>query len=86
MGQLRLTACAQLRLRKILERTAPATLTVKMWGYPYLTLVALAAMLAILVLMLTDAASRTQLISSGVLTVVVLAIALVRTRHLRTQV
>lgn len=79
-------ACAQLRLRKVLERTAPATLTVKMWGYPYLTLVALAAMVAILVLMLTDAASRTQLISSGVLTVVVLAIALVRTRHVRTQV
>lgn len=78
--------CAQLRLRKTLERTAPASLTVKMWGYPYLTLVALAAMVAILVLMRTDAASRTQLISSGVLAAVVLAIALVRTRHARTQV
>lgn len=46
-----LIAVAQLRLRARLEREAPERLRVKMWGYPYLTLVAIAGMLAIVTAM-----------------------------------
>jgi GABA permease len=46
-----LIAFAQLRLRGQLERDAPEKLRVRMWGYPYLTLVAIAGMFAILAAM-----------------------------------
>ena len=46
-----LIAFAQLRLRARLERDAPEKLRVRMWGYPYLTLLAIAAMFAILAAM-----------------------------------
>ncbi len=44
-------ALSQLRLRARLEREDPACLTVKMWGYPYLTYLAIAGMLGILIAM-----------------------------------
>ena len=44
-------AVSQLRLRARLERDDPARLTVKMWGYPYLTYLAIAGMVGILVAM-----------------------------------
>jgi GABA permease len=44
-------ALSQLRLRARLERDDPARLTVKMWGYPYLTYLAIAGMLGILLAM-----------------------------------
>jgi GABA permease len=40
-----------LRLRGQLERNAPEKLRVRMWGYPYLTLLAIAGMLAIVTAM-----------------------------------
>jgi GABA permease len=46
-----LVAAAQLRLRRRFEREAPARLTLKMWFHPYGTLLAMAAMLAVLVFM-----------------------------------
>jgi len=46
-----LIAFAQLRLRARLEREAPAALRVRMWGYPYLTVVVILAMLAIVAAM-----------------------------------
>ncbi len=42
-----LIALSQLRLRRRLEREAPERLRVKMWGYPGLTLLAIAAMFCI---------------------------------------
>jgi GABA permease len=39
-----LIAVSQLRLRARLEREAPERLRVKMWGYPALTLITIAAM------------------------------------------
>ncbi|MCE7008876.1 amino acid permease [Kibdelosporangium philippinense] len=78
-----MVACSQLRLRRVLESTQPASLTVKMWAYPYLTWAALIAMIGILLLMLTDSAGRVQLMSSGILVAVVLAISL---WHSRTHV
>jgi GABA permease len=44
-------AMSQLRLRARLEKEHPERLTVKMWGYPYLTYVAIAGMLGILAAM-----------------------------------
>jgi GABA permease len=46
-----LIAFAELRLRARLEREAPERLRVRMWAYPYLTLVAIVGMFAILAAM-----------------------------------
>jgi GABA permease len=46
-----LIAFAELRLRGELEHNAPEKLRVRMWGYPYLTIVAIAGMFAILAAM-----------------------------------
>jgi GABA permease len=46
-----LIAFAQLRLRARLERDAPARLRVRMWGYPYLTWLAILGMLSIVAAM-----------------------------------
>ena len=46
-----LIAAAELRLRARLEREAPERLRVRMWGYPYLTVFAIVAMLGIVVAM-----------------------------------
>jgi GABA permease len=46
-----LIALAELRLRRRLERETPERLRVRMWGYPWLTRVTIAGMLAILAAM-----------------------------------
>lgn len=46
-----LIAVSQLRLRKRLEREAPERLRVRMWGYPALTILAIAGMLMIVAAM-----------------------------------
>jgi GABA permease len=46
-----LIAFAQLRLRARLERDAPERLRVRMWGYPYLTVLAIVGMLGIVAAM-----------------------------------
>ena len=46
-----LIAVSELRLRRRLEREAPETLTLRMWGFPYLTYFAIAGMIAILAAM-----------------------------------
>ena len=46
-----LIAVAELRLRRRLEQQAPERLRIRMWGYPWLTRIAIAAMLAILAAM-----------------------------------
>ncbi|MEU8686730.1 amino acid permease [Streptomyces sp. NPDC048611] len=73
-----LIAVSQLRLRPRIEREAPEKLTLRMWAFPYLTWVALAAMGGVLVLMLTDDAARPQLLWSAGATCVVLLVAGVR--------
>ncbi|MGF1428188.1 amino acid permease [Kitasatospora sp. LaBMicrA B282] len=60
-------AAAQLRMRRRLEREAPELLTVRMWGFPYLTWVALAGVVVVLGLMTTTPANRDQLYAAGVL-------------------
>jgi aromatic amino acid permease len=73
-----LIAASQLRLRRRLEREAPAALSLRMWCFPWLSWAALAGMAAVLVLMLTDDAARPQVLWSAGATGVVLAVALGR--------
>ncbi|MFK8846707.1 amino acid permease [Streptomyces sp. Ac-502] len=78
-----LIALSQLRLRRQIERTAPEKLTLRMWAFPYLTWTALAAMVAVLVLMLTDDGARPQLLWSAAATGAVLAVAGLRELRMR---
>lgn len=57
-----LIAVSQLRLRARLEQEAPERLTVRMWAYPYLTYLAIAGMIAIVVAMAFIPEQRTPLI------------------------
>ncbi|WP_181776200.1 amino acid permease [Amycolatopsis pittospori] len=77
-------AVSQLRLRKAAERDGTAAdLPVRMWGFPWLSWVALVAMAGVLVLMWTDADARTQLFTSGAVAVLIVAISLLRRRPRR---
>ncbi|WP_329435235.1 amino acid permease [Streptomyces sp. NBC_01280] len=73
-----LIAASQTRLRRLVEREAPERLVLRMWGFPWLTWVTLAAMAAVIGLMLTDDAARPQLLWSTGATVLVVAVAGVR--------
>jgi GABA permease len=56
-----LIAVAELRLRRRLEHEAPERLRIRMWGYPWLTRVAIAGMLAILAAMAVIPEQRVSL-------------------------
>ncbi|MGW9137389.1 amino acid permease [Streptomyces sp. NPDC055681] len=70
-----LIAASQLRLRRRLEHEAPEALTLRMWCFPWLTWVTLAALVAVLVLMLTDDVARPQVLWSAGATGLVLLVA-----------
>jgi aromatic amino acid permease len=76
-------AATQLRLRGRLERTAPERLAIRVWGFPGLTIGALAAMGAVLVLLAADGDTRPQILGTGVLTTAILAAGLLRRTVLR---
>jgi GABA permease len=57
-----LIAISQLRLRARVEREDPARLRIRMWGYPYLTYLAIAGMLGIVLAMAFIPDQRTPLI------------------------
>ncbi|MFF4226067.1 amino acid permease [Streptomyces sp. L500] len=80
-----LIAVSQLRLRRRIERETPELLTLRMWCFPYLTWVALAAIGAVLVLMLTDDVARPQLLWSAGATAAVVAVALLRDLRQRSS-
>ena len=67
-------ALSQLRLRARLERDDPARLGIRMWAYPYLTYVAIAGLLAIVIAMAFIPEQRTPLIF-GVLSLGLLLLA-----------
>jgi GABA permease len=75
-----LIACAQLRLRARLEREAPARLRVRMWGYPYLTALAICAMLAIVTAMAFIPAQRAALLFGVISALAMLAAYFLRRR------
>ncbi|MFD8146568.1 amino acid permease [Streptomyces sp. NPDC059708] len=66
-------AVSQFVLRRRLEREAPGTLTVRMWGFPYLTWVALAGVAGVLVLMAVGEDTRSQVLFTGGLAVALAA-------------
>jgi GABA permease len=55
---------SQLRMRRIIERTAPERLRLKMWFYPVLTIVTAAAIVAVLVAMFVREDTRSQIVLS----------------------
>ncbi len=67
-------AVSQLLLRRRIEREAPKKLVVRMWGFPWLTWVALAGMVAIFVLMAREPDTRVQLYSTGGMTLALAAV------------
>jgi GABA permease len=69
-----LIAVAELKLRRRLERERPDRLLVRMWGYPWLTRLTIAAMLAIVAAMAVIPAQRVALLF-GLVSVAVLLIA-----------
>ncbi|MER5443354.1 amino acid permease [Streptomyces sp. NPDC002790] len=71
-------AVSQLVLRRKLDREAPEKLVVKMWAYPYLTILALVGMVAVFVLMAREHDTRVQLYFSGGLAVVLAAVGYAR--------
>ncbi|MEV5443483.1 amino acid permease [Streptomyces sp. NPDC052644] len=73
-----LIAVSQLRLRRRIEREAPELLTLRMWGFPWLTWAALAAMTAVVALMLREDATRPQVLWSAGATALVVAVAVLR--------
>jgi GABA permease len=80
-----LIALAELRLRRRLEHEAPERLRVRMWGYPWLTRLAIAAMLAILAAMAVIPEQRVSLAFGLVSAAILLGAHLLR-RSLRREV
>jgi GABA permease len=76
-----LIAVAELRMRRRLEREDPERLTLRMWLFPWLTYLAIAAMVAVIVSMAFVKSVRSQLIPSLISLVVVLAAAWWHGRH-----
>ncbi|MGP8034461.1 MAG: amino acid permease [Steroidobacteraceae bacterium] len=79
-----LIAVAELKLRAVLERERPERLKIRMWGYPWLTSVAIAAMLAILAAMSVIPEQRVSL-AFGLISIGVLLAAYGLRRALRPQ-
>ncbi|PWI45474.1 amino acid permease [Streptomyces sp. ICBB 8177] len=71
---------SQLRMRRIIEREAPERLTVRMWGYPYLTWATIALILFVIGYMFTDSSGREQMVMSLLAAAIVLVVAVVRDR------
>lgn len=74
-------AVSQFVLRRRLEREAPEKLVVKMWGFPYLTWVALAGVAGVLVLMVLGEDTRLQVVFTGGLTLALAATGYVMQRR-----
>ncbi|WP_030760871.1 amino acid permease [Streptomyces sp. NRRL F-2664] len=74
-------AVSQVVLRRRLEREAPEKLVVRMWGFPYLTWVALAGVAGVLALMALGEDTRVQVFFTGGLTVALAAIGYVLQRR-----
>jgi GABA permease len=80
-----LIAVSELRMRRQLEREAPERLKVRMWAFPYLTYLAIAAMVVVIGAMALVDDVRSQLIPSFISLAVVLAAYWVTSRAERRQ-
>jgi GABA permease len=79
-----LIAVSELRMRRELEAEAPERLTLRMWAFPWLTYLSIAAMLAVIAAMALVDDVRSQLIPSFISLAVVLAAAWWRERRRAT--
>jgi GABA permease len=75
-----LISFAELRLRARLEREAPERLRLRMWGYPYLTVLAIVGMLSIVAAMGFIPDQRTPLLFGVISALVMLVGYLIRRR------
>ncbi|PZU06114.1 amino acid permease [Sphingomonas sp.] len=78
-----LVCLAQVRQRRLVERSAPERLIVPMWLFPYATYATIAAIVIVLMSMAFDADLRTQLLASAVPTIVAMAAAMINRRRAR---
>lgn len=69
-----ITALAQIRLRRRLEKVAPERLTVKMWLFPWLSYAAIAAIVGVMGAMLLLPDRRPEVLSGLACVAVVLAL------------
>jgi gamma-aminobutyrate permease len=74
-------AVSQLRLRRRLEATEPDRLSLRMWGFPYLTYLTLGAIVCLLVAMVFYDSTRSQMLLSVLVAVIVVAVASWRERR-----
>jgi L-asparagine transporter-like permease len=74
-------AVSHLRLRRRLEATEPERLELRMWAFPYLTYLTIAAIGCLLVAMVFYDSTRPQVLLSVLVAVVVVAVALARDRR-----
>jgi AAT family amino acid transporter/GABA permease len=58
------TACAQISIRRRIERTEPERLTLRMWLFPWLSYAVVVAIVGVLAAMGADPALRPQLMAS----------------------
>ncbi|MFC5591867.1 amino acid permease [Sporosarcina soli] len=73
-------AISHLRIRKRIEKENPEVLKVKMWLFPYLTYVTIAAMIVVLILMAFIETQRPQFIFTALFSVVVISTYFVKRR------
>ncbi len=71
-------AISELVMRRRLEREAPERLQLRMWLYPWLTYLSIAAMVAVLIAMAVIPEQRPLLIASVISAVVILVAYLLR--------
>ncbi|MFC5183154.1 amino acid permease [Actinomadura harenae] len=72
---------SEIRLRRRLERDAPASLTYRMWLFPYLSVLCVVALVAVLVSMAFMPAVRSQLLASLISLAAVAALYPLRRRY-----
>lgn len=65
-------AVSQLLMRKKIEKEKPDALEIKMWLFPYLTYFTIFAISALLIAMFFIESMRTQILFTGVLTIIVI--------------
>ena len=80
-----LIALAELRMRRRLETEEPERLKLRMWLFPWLTYLSIAAMVAVIAAMALVDDVRSQLIPSFISLAVVLLAAWLRHRQPRAQ-
>jgi L-asparagine transporter-like permease len=76
-----LVVLAQLRLRRLLDRTAPERLVIRMWFFPYASWAVAGVILAVLIAMAATPGLRSQFFSSFLAVVLVLGLFVVRRWH-----